>query len=282
MKSDDGASAPVEGAPRSEPPRSEASRETWRASLRAGFRVVAALAGLAAAAVLALVLASMVALVLVRVGGDLVDAAVTASGGRLHPRRLALRELALDVIRQILLAGLVVAAVRWRDGVDWRRTLALAPGVAQEPGLSGRRFALILLVWPLVHITWVTGSAEWLRMPVLRHGTLSPALSAGAAFAWFAHVLVLAPVAEELLIRGALFDRMRRLISPTGTIALTSLIFAVAHWSPAGISRPASLLPLALMLGWLRWRSGRLWPCMLLHAWSNLAMIAYVLWPASD
>ena len=48
---------------------------------------------------------------------------------------------------------------------------------------------------------------------------------------------------------------------------------------PFGLARPVSLLPLALMLGWLRWRTGRLWPSICLHGWSNLALIAYLLWP---
>lgn len=279
LKPDDGSCLPVDGVPAPDArPRRPIS---WTTRLRAGFRVASALAGLAFAAILALALASLLALVIVRVGTDWLDMGATGRSGRLHPRQLAMRELAVDVIRQILLAGLVLAAVRRRDGPAWRRTLALTPEPGSGPGLPLRRFALILLAWPLIHITWVTGTAEWLRVPISRHGTLSPGLTAGAAAAWFAYVLVLAPVAEELLLRGALFGRVRRLISPMGTIAATSLLFTLAHWSPAGISRPVTLIPLALMLGWLRWRSGRLWPCMVLHAWSNFAMIAYVLWPAS-
>ena len=51
------------------------------------------------------------------------------------------------------------------------------------------------------------------------------------------------------------------------------------HVSGWGLARPLSLLPLALALGTLRWRTGRLWPCIALHGWSNLALVAYVLWP---
>nr|WP_244435300.1 CPBP family glutamic-type intramembrane protease [Methylobacterium sp. B34] len=46
-----------------------------------------------------------------------------------------------------------------------------------------------------------------------------------------------------------------------------------------GLARPVSLLPLALALGWLRWRTGRLWPGIALHGWSNLALVTYLLWP---
>ena len=56
-------------------------------------------------------------------------------------------------------------------------------------------------------------------------------------------------------------------------------IFAAAHVSSWGLARPVSLLPLALVLGWLRWRTGRLWPGIALHGWSNLALVTYLLWP---
>ncbi|MCJ2033453.1 CPBP family intramembrane glutamic endopeptidase [Methylobacterium sp. J-068] len=253
--------------------------------LRAGLRVVGALAGLAFSAFLALALATLLALAIVRVGADWIDGVGIWAGDRvrLHPRQIAMRELAIDVIRQVLLALLVVGAVRWRDGPAWRETLALVPHASAAEGgagLSLRRFGLILLLWPLVHITWVTGSADLLHVPIRRHTSLSPGLTAGAAAAWFAYVLVLAPVAEEMLLRGALFARARRFLPPAATIGATGFLFALAHLTPSGFGRPVALIPLALMLGWVRWRSGRLWPSILLHAWSNLAMIAYVLWPA--
>jgi membrane protease YdiL (CAAX protease family) len=255
--------------------------------VRTGLGAATALVGLAFAAFLALAVATLLALVIVRVGGDWIDGVAVLGGDRprLHPRQLAMRELAVDVVRQVVLALLVVGAVRWRDGAAWRRTLALVPPEpppwgAGAPGLSARRFAVILLVWPVLHITWVTGTAELFRMPIGRHTALSPGLTPAAAALWFAYVLVLAPVAEELLMRGALFARAREAFTARGAILATAVLFAGAHITPAGFARPLSLIPLALILGWVRWRSGRLWPGILLHAWSNLAMIAYVLGPA--
>ena len=52
------------------------------------------------------------------------------------------------------------------------------------------------------------------------------------------------------------------------------------HTNRTALRLAAGTSALALILGWVRWRSGRLWPGILLHAWSNLAMIAYVLGPA--
>jgi membrane protease YdiL (CAAX protease family) len=286
LKPDHGAPMPVDRAfaPDASPVRT--TRGPRR--LRDGLRRFVSVAGLAFSAAFALAFASLLALAIVRFGADWLDGTALWNGDRprLHPRQIAMRELALDVIRQILLAGLVIATVRWQDGSAWRRTLALAPassgsGDAARPGLPPSRLAVILLVWPLIHLTWVTGSAELFHVPIGRHTGLSPGLSAWVAGIWLGYVLVLAPIAEELLMRGLVYARARTLLSPVGTIVFTALLFALAHLTPAGFGRPLSLVPLALMLGWLRWRSGRLWPCILLHAWSNLATIAYVLWPSA-
>ena len=78
-----------------------------------------------------------------------------------------------------------------------------------------------------------------------------------------------------------MFERASRFLKPWGAILATSALFVLLHLQVGSIARPVSLVPLALMLGWLRWRTGRLWPCILLHVWSNLAVVAYLLWPAS-
>ncbi|KQT77901.1 abortive infection protein [Methylobacterium sp. Leaf466] len=257
--------------------------------------VILGLAGLALRALLYLAAASLLAVVVVRVGADLlagIDPFLSPDRRpRLPPRQLAMREIALDLLRQALLAALVVGAVWWRDRDGWRRTLALAraeePGLRGEPdlpratGLPASRLLVILLAWPVVHILWVTATAEMFSTSFGRHVSLAPGMPLVAAAAWLAYATLLAPLAEELLMRGEIFARARAFLGPAAAILATGLLFAVAHVSQVGWARPVSLLPLALMLGWLRWRTGRLWPCIALHAWSNLAVLVYVLWPSA-
>ncbi|WP_375408659.1 lysostaphin resistance A-like protein [uncultured Methylobacterium sp.] len=234
-------------------------------------------------ALLYLAVASVLALILVRVGGDLIDGIdpflAQNQRPRLFPRQLALRELAVDILRQVLLAALVVGTVLWRDRGGWRRTLGFARGTT-APGLPAGRLLMILLAWPFLHILWVTATAELFAAPFARHVTLARGMPPSAVAAWLLYVTLLAPVAEEILMRGEIFAKARRFLGPAGAIVATALLFAFAHVSQAGIARPVSLLPLALMLGWLRWRTDRLWPCIVLHGWSNLAILVYVLWPS--
>ena len=84
-------------------------------------------------------------------------------------------------------------------------------------------------------------------------------------------------------MRGEAFARARQALRARWRRSWSRPCSSPAPTSrPAGFARPVSLLPLALVLGWLRWRTGRLWPCIVLHGWSNLAMVAYVLWPAES
>jgi uncharacterized protein len=239
------------------------------------------LAALVALVVAYLGAASLLSLAAVRVGFDLWN----GIDPFLPPERrpflgaveLAHRAFAVDALRQVFLALLVLGGAWWRDRAGWRRRLALdreRPNGMRPVALLG-----LLLVWPVLHIAWVTGTAELFGASFGQHVRLSPFMSQAAVAAWLAYLAILAPVAEELLLRGEAYARASAAVGPIGAVLVTAVIFAAAHVSSWGLARPVSLLPLALALGWLRWRTGRLWPGIALHGWSNLALVTYLLWP---
>ncbi|WP_245257758.1 CPBP family intramembrane glutamic endopeptidase [Methylobacterium sp. 88A] len=238
--------------------------------------------GLVLATLFVMVAAAIAALLVVRVGADILQGidpfATEARRPRLYPQQLVLREVASDILRQCLIVAIVIGAAIRSSGGAWRARLALTP--VEAPGLAPSRLLAILLLWPFLHILWVIGTADVFHMAFGRNVGLSPLLSRTGAIAWLAFTIVLAPVAEEVLMRGAMFERASRFLNPWGAILSTSALFVLLHIQVGSIARPVSLIPLALMLGWLRWRTGRLWPCILLHVWSNLAVVAYLLWPA--
>ena len=208
------------------------------------------LGGLVALVVFYLGAASLLALAVVRVGFDL----WSGIDPFLPPERrpflgaveLTHRAFATDVLRQVFLAVLVVGAAWWRDRTGWRRRLALdreRPNGMRPVALLG-----LLLVWPVLHIAWVTGTAELFGASFGQHVRLSPFMSQAAVAAWLAYLAILAPVAEELLLRGEAFARARAVLGPAGAILVTAVIFAAAHISSWGLARPVSLLPLAAPL----------------------------------
>jgi membrane protease YdiL (CAAX protease family) len=79
---------------------------------------------------------------------------------------------------------------------------------------------------------------------------------------------VVAPVYEELLFRGYVFRGLSRSAGPVVAIIVSSLLFAGFHGDPL---HAIAVLPMGLLLGWLRWRTGSIWPSMIAHG-LNLAI----------
>jgi membrane protease YdiL (CAAX protease family) len=88
---------------------------------------------------------------------------------------------------------------------------------------------------------------------------------AGAFAAYFVSVAVLAPIVEELMYRGLGF----RLLSPYGmwsAILVTGLLFGAAHGLLVGFP---ILSLFGILLGWLRSKTGSVYPCIVVHAIFN-------------
>ena len=86
----------------------------------------------------------------------------------------------------------------------------------------------------------------------------------------FLHHCAAAPIAEELVFRGAI----QGLAKPLGrwqAVLLQAVLFAVQHGTPAGM---AYALVCGLALGALRERTGKVWLGTLLHTLNNLLVFA--------
>jgi membrane protease YdiL (CAAX protease family) len=82
-------------------------------------------------------------------------------------------------------------------------------------------------------------------------------------------VTVIAPIAEEVLFRGFMFGALRNWRGPIVSAVITGIVFGAIH---AGGTEVEFLVPLALLgvfLALLRWRTGSLLPCMVVHAFNN-------------
>jgi membrane protease YdiL (CAAX protease family) len=106
--------------------------------------------------------------------------------------------------------------------------------------------------------------------------------TSGAGLAAFAAAVVLvAPVAEELLFRGALLRALLRRTTPARAIFASAMVFALVH--PLGDPEVGSvivvpaLLALGLGSGYLAVRSGNLSRSIMLHVGFNLLTVVLVL-----
>lgn len=93
---------------------------------------------------------------------------------------------------------------------------------------------------------------------------------------------LLAPVAEEIVFRGAVLKSLLQWQRerPWMAIAVSALLFAVAHLNPAQM--PHAFL-IGLLLGWMYWRTGSIVPGIAYH-WCNnsVAYIIYRAYPDPD
>lgn len=95
----------------------------------------------------------------------------------------------------------------------------------------------------------------------------------GVALAlFFLTAAVAAPVFEEILFRGFLLPSLTRYMPVWGAIALSSLIFAMAHLS---LSEVLPLATLGMILGFIYARSQNLLASMLLHSlWNSGTLLS--------
>jgi len=98
---------------------------------------------------------------------------------------------------------------------------------------------------------------------------------------FFLAVVVILPVLEEILFRGALWSFVEWLVSRVvnpelalqATFALVTMLFAAAH---GNVLHALGLLPLSIFLGWLRIKSNEIGPSVVAHVTNN-AMAVFLM-----
>ena len=87
--------------------------------------------------------------------------------------------------------------------------------------------------------------------------------------------VVLAPLFEEVIFRGTLLPVLARRTGSLTGVVLSGLLFGMAHIS---IGELAPLTVLGIGLALLRLSSGRLFPCVLMHAlWNAVTFVNLLL-----
>lgn len=157
-----------------------------------------------------------------------------------------------------------VIALAARRG-DVRELLAINFNIPARPMASAIVFAVV-----------ITAGEAWLAeiYPPLRllfslpHDTLSLVLAAIA-------IMIVAPIGEELVFRGFLYTSLRERWGYAPSLIVVSVLFSAMHFE-ATFVYPLLVLPIALVLGWLRERSGGVCAPMLLHvAVNSWAFVAH-------
>jgi len=166
----------------------------------------------------------------------------------------------------ILAAIIVVAAFVFRsEFVDALR----------RPGFRAVGYALVVLgSLPIVAIV----HAYTFGMDRLFHLHSESELKSfeGQPLVWTFLLFAAAPALfEELGFRGVIFSLLRRSLDPRETILLSAIAFGLLHLS---VPMLITHVPLGLYLGWLRHRSGSLYPSVVAHFLHNALVVAGETW----
>ncbi len=87
-----------------------------------------------------------------------------------------------------------------------------------------------------------------------------------SGFLSFILLVLVAPWTEELIFRGFVLNGFLKRYKPRNAVILSALGFSILHLNPYQL---IGTFVLGVLLGWVRLKTGSLWPCIFLHAVFN-------------
>lgn len=165
----------------------------------------------------------------------------------------------------ICLAAAVLLVARRLAGPAWREALAWRPAAGRWQGQ-----------WlvPFMVLAYGLGVGCLLAWAKSRHVPFDGPADRRLIAIIMLNLVVLAPLAEELLFRGWTYSALRKRLGPWPVIGIVSALFAAFHAEPRHM---LLVLPLGVALGVWREHRGSIKPTILLHAAYNLVTIGVTL-----
>jgi ABC-2 type transport system permease protein/sodium transport system permease protein len=206
---------------------------------------------------------------------------LSATLARSHEISLERRLLVAALVTSLVFCGIPLAValfnrVRLREGMSlvWPQRSALFAAAL-----------LGLVLWPAAHELFLLN--ERIGISSLREDQLSEVKTLLEQLQhispiWIMFVLAVVPgVCEEFFFRGMLFKTLRSYTTAWRTIFMSAVLFGLFHVVAATVLSPERFMPstfVGLVLGWVRHRTGSVFPCMLLHVVHNGLLLAVVHW----
>lgn len=84
------------------------------------------------------------------------------------------------------------------------------------------------------------------------------------------NLLVIAPIAEEIALRGIVYTRVEKTTNAVTAIIISSILFGLMHFMAGGIVLVIGAVLMALVFGYIFYKFKSLWVCIIAHAVANL------------
>jgi len=192
----------------------------------------------------------------------------------------AFEQPAMQALLVMLSLAISAPVTLWLAYRKWPQLWSLAqpPGFGFALPRNLHFVALAIVAGLLVPLlgTWLTqllAHSHTVTQDIQQLGSSTPL---GLRLPLVLVVVSVGPLAEELLFRGVLLSALLQRWHPGWAVAVSALAFALIHLP--GLQYQWYALPalalLALVLAWLRLRSGSIWPAVVAHGVNNLLAVA--------
>jgi hypothetical protein len=172
----------------------------------------------------------------------------------------------MDVLKLMAIVVITWAAICWRDTI---------PAVRNRASISWFVFAALMGTMTAVFASFY-GDVLGAIIAAPKISPAQPYLDAGCGWLAIIGITAVYPaIIEELAFRGIIVPGLRRVLSDKETIAVSGMMFMILHLNV--LSAPA-LLAGGIILGYMRIRSGSLWPGVLTHFTHNALILAFGHW----
>ncbi len=84
------------------------------------------------------------------------------------------------------------------------------------------------------------------------------------------NLLVIAPITEEIALRGIVYTRVEKTTNAVTAIIVSSVLFGIMHFMAGGIVLVIGATLMSLIFGYIFYKFKSLWVCILSHAVANL------------
>jgi len=207
----------------------------------------------------------------------LVFIGIQFAGGAIVQALWKLATGSADVTPMMLITSTVVVSILTIGTFLWARWTEVSPN-----WLHSRNWMTIF--WTVIATLGLVIPSMWLQeqMPELPN-VAEQQFDMILANKWgYLTIGILAPLAEEIVFRGAVLKQLLTTpsLTPLSAVVLSAIFFAVIHVNPAQM--PHAFIA-GLLLGWLYFRTGSILPGMCLH-WVNnsVAYVMYNIYPDPD
>ena len=155
----------------------------------------------------------------------------------------------------------------------YRKPRRIARALGSLPAMYGLGYGIALLTLLSSYlISKITGGQTFIEN-ILRPPAMEPAANIPTAIVLFLLLVVVAPIFEELWVRGIMYDALK----PYGcgvAIIITSILFGLMHGSLHMLLYTTAL---GLALGYVRYATGSLFAVTILHSIINMVAGGYLL-----